>query len=160
MILAKIPGYLEDRWNRNVQKIRKVQMREPGLTDLTNFIEDEMVLVNDPLFSRAAVGQYKEKPLKQSISTKYKFQTHVIKEAGDSGKKDKAKCLICDEHHDIKECQKFLIQTMEDRSKTLYKKKLCYGCLGNISKEHNTKSCANRRMCKNCSGQHPQYCMV
>ena len=51
-------------------------MREPGLIDLTNFIEDEMVLVNDPLFSREAVGQYGEKPLKQkSRSTKYKFQT-------------------------------------------------------------------------------------
>ena len=152
MILAKIPGYLQDRWNRNAQKMRKVQMREPGLIDLTNFIEDEMVLVNDPLFSREAVGQYEEKPLKQqSRSTKHKFQTHVIKEAGDSGKRDKAKCPICDEH-DIEECQVFLSQTMEDRSKTLYKKKLCYGCLGNISKEHNPKSCASRRMCKVCSG--------
>ena len=56
MILAKIPGYLQDSWNNNVQKIRKVQMREPGLINLTNFIEDEMVLVNDPLFSREAVG--------------------------------------------------------------------------------------------------------
>ena len=156
MILVKIPGYLQDRWNRNVQKIRKTEMREPGLIDLTNFIEDEMVLVNDPLFSREAVGQYEEKPLKQqSRSTKNKFQTHVIKEAGDSGKRDKAKCPICDEHHDIEECQVFLSQTMEDRSKTLYKKKLCYGCLGNISKEHNAKSCANRRMCKVCSGRHP-----
>ena len=156
MILPKIPGYLQDRWNRNVQKIRKVQMRELGLIDLTNFTEDEMVLVNDPLFSREAVGQYEEKPLKQqSRSTKYKFQTHVIKEAEDSVKKDKAKCPICDEHHDIEECQVFLSQTMEDRSKTLYKKKLCYGCLGNISKEHNAKSCANRRMCKVCSGRHP-----
>ena len=158
MISAKIPGYLQDRWNRNVQKIRKVQMREPGLIDLTNFIEDEMVLVNDPLFSRGfqAVGQYEEKPLKQqSRSTKYKFQTHVIKEAEDSVKKDKAKCPICDEHHDIEECQVFLSQTMEDRSKTLYKKKLCYGCLGNVSKEHNAKSCTNRRMCKVCSGRHP-----
>ena len=127
-------------------------MRELGLIDLTNFTEDEMVLVNDPLFSREAVGQYEEKPFKQqSKSTKYKFQTHVIKEAGDSEKRDKAKCPICDEH-DIKECQVFLSQTMEDRSKTLYKKKLCYGCLGNISKEHNAKSCANRRMCKVCSG--------
>ena len=115
-----------------------------------------MVLVNDPLFSREAVGQYEEKPLKQKTrSTKYKFQTHVIKEAGDSGKRDKAKCPVCDDHHDIEECQVFLSQTMEDRSKTLYKKKLCYGCLGNISKEHNAKSCANRRMCKVCSGRHP-----
>ena len=158
MILAKIPGYLQDRWNRNAQKIRKVQMREPGLIDLTNFIEDEMVLVNDPLFSRGfqAVGQYEEKPLKQqSRSTKHKFQTRVIKEAGNSGKRDKAKCPIYDDHHDIEECQVFLSQTMEDRSRTLYKKRLCYGCLGNISKEHNAKSCANRRMCKVCSGRHP-----
>ena len=44
-------------------------------------------------------------------------------------------------------------QTIKDRSKTLYKKS-CYGCLGNISKEPNAKSCANRRMCKVCSERH------
>ena len=156
MILATILGYLQDRWNRNVQKIRKVQMREPGLIDLKNFIEDEMVLVNDPLFSTEAVGQYEEKSLKQpSRSTKHKLQTHVIKEIRESAKRYKAKCPVCDGHHDIEECQVFLSQTTEDRSKTLYKKKLCYGYLGNISKEHNAKSCANRRMCKVCSGRHP-----
>ena len=37
---------------------------------------------------------------------------------------------------------------MEDRSKTLGRKKLCYECLGAISKEHSTKRCANRSMCK------------
>ena len=156
MILAKIPEYLQDRWNRSVQKIRKVQMREPGLIDLTNVIEDEMVLVNDPLLSREAVGQYEEKSLKQqSRSTKHKFQAHVIKEIGDSAKRDKAKCPVCDDHHDIEEYQVFLIQTTEDRTRTPYKKKLCYGCLGNISKEHNGKCCANRRMCKVCCGRHP-----
>ena len=128
-------------------------MREPGLTDLTNFIEDEMVLVNDPLFSREAVGQYEEKSL--SRSTKHKFQTHVIKEIGESAKRDKAKCPVCYDHHHIEECQIFLSQTTEDRSKTLYKKKLCHGCFGNISKEHNTKSCTNSRMCKVCSGRNP-----
>ena len=93
MILTKIPGSLQDRLNRNVQKIRIVQMREPGLTELANFIEDEMVLVNGPLFSREAFGQYEEKSLKQqSRSTKCKFQTRVLKDTGDSGKRDKAKC--------------------------------------------------------------------
>ena len=115
-----------------------------------------MVLVDDPLFSREALGQYEEKLLKQqSRSTKHKFQTHVIREAGHRGKTDKAKCPICDDHHDIEECQVFLSQTMEDRSKTLYQKKLCYGCLGNISEEHNAKSCANKRMCKVSIGRHP-----
>ena len=124
MILAKITGYLQDRWNKNVQKIRKAQIREPGLTDLVNFIEDEMVLVNDPFPSREAVGQYEEKSLKQqSTSAKHKFQTHVIKKAGDSGKRDKTNCPVCDGHHGIKECQLFLSQTTENRSKALYKKK-------------------------------------
>ena len=65
-------------------------MREPRLIDLTNFIEDEMALVNNPLFSREAVDQHEEKPLKQSSrSTKHKFLTHVIKETGNSGKRNK-----------------------------------------------------------------------
>ena len=67
-------------------------MREPRLIDLKNFIEDEVVLINDPLFLGEAVGQYKQKPLKQqSRSTKHNFQTHVIKETGDSGERDKVK---------------------------------------------------------------------
>ena len=84
-----------------------------------------MVLVNDPLFSRELVGQYEEKPLKkQSRSTRHKVQSHFIKKARDIGMRDKAKCPVCDDHHDIEECQVFLSQTMEDRTKTLYKKKL------------------------------------
>ena len=35
MILAKVPGYLQNRWNKNGQKIRKTQMRKPGLLELT-----------------------------------------------------------------------------------------------------------------------------
>ena len=41
MILSKISGYLQDRWKRNVQKIRKAQI------------------------SGEAVGQYEKKQLKQ-----------------------------------------------------------------------------------------------
>ena len=52
---------------------------------------------------------------------------------------------------------------MEDRSKKLNSKKLCYTCFGNISKEHSAKSCAHRRMYKVWSGTQwntPQCCMV
>ena len=37
-------------------------MREPGLIDLTNFIEDEMVLVNDPLFQEKLLVNTKRSP--------------------------------------------------------------------------------------------------
>ena len=63
MILSEVPGFLQDRWNKNVCQIRKSQAREPGLLDLTNFIEDKMTLVNYPLFSREAIRQYEDEPL-------------------------------------------------------------------------------------------------
>ena len=43
---------------------------------------------------------------------------------------------------------------MEDRNKTLYREKLCHGIFGEISKEQNRKSCANRTLCKVCSRFH------
>ena len=60
MSKIKVPGHLQDRWNRNALRIRRTETREPELLDLTNFIEDEMILVNDP-FSREVVGQYDRK---------------------------------------------------------------------------------------------------
>ena len=71
MILSKVPGHLQDRWNRNALRIRRTEKRKPGLLDLTNFIENEIILVNNPLFSRQAVGQYNEKPPRP-----HKYQKH------------------------------------------------------------------------------------
>ena len=50
--------HLQDRWNRNRLQLRRKYSKEPQLIDLTNFVEDEMTLVNDPLYSRNAVSQY------------------------------------------------------------------------------------------------------
>ena len=52
MLIAKLPGGLIDRWSRNVQAIRKRHLHTPDLQDLINFVEEETVLMNDPLFSR------------------------------------------------------------------------------------------------------------
>ena len=43
MLIAKLPGGLIDRWNRNVQVIRKEHLREPDLQDLIKFVEEETV---------------------------------------------------------------------------------------------------------------------
>ena len=49
----------------------------------------------------------------------------------------------------------FLQQTLEERSKQLYKRKLCYGCFEETTKDHNAKSCAYQSICKVCNGKHP-----
>ena len=96
-------------------------MRELGFIDE---MKNEIILVDDPLFSREAVGQYNEK-LKKPI--RWKFHTSAITGTG--------KCPICNKNHGIEECATFLAQTMEDRGKILDKRKLCYASLSEISKK-------------------------
>ena len=62
-------------------------------------------------------------------------------------------CPVCNENQDIEDCTYYLQQTMKERSKFLFKKKLCYGCLKTVTKEHNKKTSSSRRSCKVCSGK-------
>ena len=64
------------------------------------------------------------------------------------------KCPASDKNHDLEGCQVYLNKSLEDRSKFIYKIKLCYRCLSSISKDHNAKNCKNRRSCKKCHEKH------
>ena len=161
MVLAKLPIYLQDRWNRDAMKIRRIRCREPGLTELLNFIEEEMMLVSDPLFSREAISQYEEKthlskPQKLHGNKFHSFATgRGSEDDEDQNEAAKLSCAICGEDHDIEYCDEFLNQSVQERSKIIFRRKLCYGCLTDISKDHNAKNCSNRRKCMVCNGTHP-----
>ena len=49
----------------------------------------------------------------------------------------------------------FMSRTVEDRSKVLFKNKLCYGCYGCISKDYSARNCKQQRSCKICKEKHP-----
>ena len=164
MILAKLPLHLQGRWNRNTMLLRRRDSREPTLIDLANFVEDEMKLVNDTLYSREAVRQYLEKaPTRQAHrGDRRKFHTMAIKtdnssEVSQKGNKISSErtCPVCSEKHDIEDCKYYLQQTLEEGSKLIFKKKLCYGSFQEIKKDHNAKNCIKRRFCKVCNGKHP-----
>ena len=139
--------------------------REPTLIDFANFVEDEMTLVNDPRYSRKTVSQYLEKgpTRKRHRGDRRKF--HAMTTKTDNSSKDLQKgnkassgrtCQVCGERHDIEDCKYYLQQTLEERSKLVFKKKLCYGCFQEIKKDHNAKNCSKRRFCsKVCNGKHP-----
>ena len=160
MILSEFSGHLQDSWNINALRIRRTDTRELELLDLTNFNEDEMIIVNDPLFPKEAVGQYdQETPRRQKFQKHQNIHTYAItKHAVYEREVTQAKtgnCPVGEKgHHDIEDCPDLLTQPIEDRSKTVFKKKLCYRCLIAISKDHNAKKCSNRRSCKVCNGRH------
>ena len=62
MLTSKLPSGIMERWNREVLKIRRQQHREPNLEDFTKYVEDEAILMSDPLFSRQALSEYLSKP--------------------------------------------------------------------------------------------------
>ena len=166
MLLSKLPGHMRDRWNREVYNIRTRYGKEPALSDLIDFVDKETILVNDPLFSKEAVDQFVEQKEKQERSRRQGGLKNyaVLSEENkpDKNKKqddtsDNSKCPACNTNnqHDLDDCKTFMSLSIEERSKFLYKNKLCYGCYKMISKQHNGKSCKQRRTCKICKGNHP-----
>ena len=118
--------------------------REAQLFDLANFVEDEMTLVSDPLYFRDAISQYIEKNQKFIKPKKLTVNTVKAEEVGkiDISKKLKVvnRCPVCNENHDIDDCVFFLQQTLKEQSKLLYKRKLCYGCFEEVTKECKPKN--------------------
>ena len=53
-MIAKFPRHIRDRWSQQVLAIRKLRGKEPSLA----FVEEEVLLVADSLFSNNSFEQY------------------------------------------------------------------------------------------------------
>ena len=136
-------------------------MRESDLIDFVQFVEEETLLINDPLFSREPlhdyagqeekVGNAKHKKLKNCYSKPKEKVTQ-----NQSSVNPRKKCVFCDGSHEWDNCQFYTQILAEDRSKFLRENKLCYGCFEEISTQHTARSCKNRGTCKICKEKHPK----
>ena len=164
-LVSKLPMSVGDRWNKKVQFTQKKQLREPDLADFIKFVEEETELVNDPLYSREAVDQHterRERERKSFNKRDRRFKTLAIQLEEESKEKSRTKdtkdvvtCVKLLKNHDLEQCKAYLSKSVDERSKYLSTKKLCYGCLKPISKTHTTRSCNQRRTCKVCSEKNP-----
>ena len=50
-LISTFPGNARDKWNRKVMMIRRYHEREPELSDFVDFVDGEILLASDPLFS-------------------------------------------------------------------------------------------------------------
>ena len=150
MLLSKLPDQLRDRWNRELYNIRGKHSREPELKDLINYADKEIALVSDPLLSKEAVEQYLDKR-DVKADKRRGVRSYAIRpdeesiNKPDKDTKEKDKYVMCGACHDLDDCSIFISQTVEDRSKVLFKNKLCYGCYGGASKDHSARKCKQQR---------------
>ena len=117
MVLSKLPLHLQERWNPNTSQLRRKYSKESQLIDRTNFVEDEMTLVNDLLYSRDAVSQYVERVPRYSEKRERKRFNAMATVADNSCNlsQDKSnnvasKVEVCHENHDIEDCNYYLQQ--------------------------------------------------
>ena len=139
--------------NYSDQKIKmeydRKKLEIDNLSDLSNFIEEESALVNDPLFSNSAVDECLEKLVKPA-GRSLKMNLTGARE----DRNQKKECQMCQKNHDLDACFKYKQLQVDERKKFLMKSKLCFGCYDVISKEHSGRNCPKRRKCSICKEQH------
>ena len=140
-LISKLPGNARDKWNRKVMMIRRSHGREPELSDFIDFVDDETLLASDTLLSQEALKQYNGRQEKGTRKLK-PYVSHaaepVKNERDVSSGND---CPVSEGRHNLDNFRQFNDLTLQERSKILRKKKLCYGCYSPITSEHNAKSC-------------------
>ena len=114
-----------------------------------------MNFLNNLLYSLNAVSQYinraprySEKRERKKVNAMATVADNSFNISHDERNKVASKvevCRTCNKNHDIEDCTYYLQQRMEEKSKFLFKNKLCHGCLKAVTKEHNAKTCSNRR---------------
>ena len=146
MLLSKLPGSPRDKWSRKVLAIRRKVSREPEMADFIQFVNDETLIVTEPVSSKEAIERYLEK--KPSYK-KGKISTFAT-ENGESPDV----CIYCDERHKLEACDKFMERTLKERIKFLVKQIFCYEYLKPITEGHNAKTWAQRLTCTICKVNH------
>ena len=136
-IVSKLPLSSRDRWNRNVFRLRKDKLREPDLDDLVTFVDEELTLASDPLFSREAIDE------RNSLSNSAKPVKTLF---------TSIQCQLCNNQHDIEECPLFKDQDIKEKISLIMRARLCFGC---YNKGHCVSDCNSKRICKNCKKSHP-----
>ena len=132
--------------------IRRRHLREPDFADLIHFVDDEATLSNDPLFFKEAFSGYVDK--KEAPNRRKLLKTYLTA-AEEKTDEIVNVCQLCQKSHDLDDCSDYKKNSVEERSKFLFQKKLCYGCYTPISPEHNARICKQRRVCDICREKHP-----
>ena len=135
--------------------LRQSKSAEPTLKDFVAFMEEETTLVNDPLYSRHTVNKDYSSKQPDRGQSRNNFRSSFKAAATKQDQTPRIKiCPFCDQQHDIEECPVILAKDINQRSIMIRSKKLCFGCLGKMTPDHNSRTCTRRRTCKVCRRKH------
>ena len=106
MLLSKLPGSVRDKWSRKVLTVRRRGNRELEMADFIQFINDETLIVTDPVFSKEEVEQY--------IGKKPSYKKGMISVFSTKIEENLDVSIYCDEQHKLEICNSFNHPAMND----------------------------------------------
>ena len=117
------------------------------MADFIQFVNDETLIVTDPVFPKEAVEQYVEK--------KPSYKKGKISAFATGNEDNPDVCIYYNEKHKLESCNSFMEKTLKERIKFLAKQKSCSRFLKPMTEGHNAKTCTQRLTCSSCKGNHP-----
>ena len=158
-IVAKLPSYLISRWCDHACNLRRTG-KTPHFSDLVKFVCDAAKSASDPVYGRSAFRQRdvvgegsagfraSQRGASERPSHASTRQSSFAVGFGSNGNV----CVLCDEEHDLEECNRFLGKSVEERRQVIRRFNLCYSCL---YPGHRASGCLRKRRCQRCAKFHP-----
>ena len=101
--------------------VRRRHLGKLDFADLAHFVDDEATLANNPLFSKEAFNRYVDK--KEAPNRKKLLKTYLTA-AEEKTEEIVNICQLCQKSHDLDGCLDYKKESVEERSKFLFQKKL------------------------------------
>ena len=169
LVSSKLPSYSAVKWCWHAHETQTRSKKIVTFSALVNFVRGEAELANDPIFSPDALKAERKKTGAQpkwgwrnksrkkddSDLSANSFATAASPSVNSLIPSSKTpadqNCPLCNAHHDLAKCSKFLKGSVDERSEVIRSKGLCYGC---FKSGHMSSGCRNRSICKECGRRH------
>ena len=178
-MLQKLTDWITSRWNCHVTKQLRETDEYPEFKEFADFMARKAETACNPVTSFHALKPTEEKTFREVKHPKANAFTTNVKASDQSGTVTKTQnavensskdsngskrinassssqssvsCICCGESHSIHKCQKLTNNSVEDKKRSIFDNKLCFGCL---RKGHNSKDCKNKATCGICKKHHP-----
>ena len=153
LLLEKLPLFMRDKWRVKVDDIEQTGNRPAKFDDFVQFIEREARIASNPSYGRhltahSAPKQYSgERKSEPGPNAKGKLLAGNLTASNFS-----LSCLKCGRNHEIDQCPEFEALNKTDKINFIHSNRLCFACL---QRNHISKNCRERQVCKKCQGSHP-----
>ena len=155
-MVAKLPHWAADRWNRKVTKSTELG-QYPDFHAFVSFVVGEANIACNPITSSLALSENKPKKEGQGPREPKRKAVNTLATTGkpqeNKAQEQTKTCPFCDaKDHYLPNCSAFNSKGLEEKRKFVMDQKRCFGCLRT---GHSSKLCQNKHTCQRCKGRHP-----